>query len=91
VLVDFLERLFLIGGGYSIAGTVEGAYRMADGTKQVDHLLQVWIGLDEDRFPQLEQAVAELGAELGQESMYLERTGGTIHFIAPKPPSGDLP
>jgi len=86
VLLDFQEKLFALGGGFTIAGTVEGAYRMADGKKQIDHSLQIWIGLNEEFFPDLERAVAELGAELGQESMYLERTGGTIHFIPPKPP-----
>jgi len=84
VLLDFQEELYALGGGFTIAGTVEGTYRMADGTKQIDDLLQIWIGLDEEFFPHLERAVAELGAELGQESMYLERTGGTIHFIPPK-------
>ncbi len=88
VLRDFREKLFALGGGFSIAGTVEGAYRMADGTKQIDHSLQIWIGLEEENFPALERAVAELGAELGQESMYLERTGGTIYFIPPQPPGG---
>lgn len=58
---------------------------MADGTRQTDHLLQFWIGLKEEYVPDLEQAVAELGAKLGQESMYFERTRSTIHFIPPKP------
>ncbi|NQU22466.1 MAG: hypothetical protein HQ567_14410 [Candidatus Nealsonbacteria bacterium] len=88
VLANFREKLFALGGGFSIAGTVEGAYRMADGTKMIDHSLQIWIGLEEEHFAELERAVAELGAELGQESMYLERSGGTIHFIPPQPPSG---
>ncbi len=88
VFLNFYERLFALGGGFTTAGTVEGAYRMADGGKQIDHSLQIWIGLKEEYVAELERVVAELGAELGQESMYLERTGGTIHFISPQPPRG---
>ncbi|MEE8452105.1 MAG: hypothetical protein V3R99_09330 [Thermoguttaceae bacterium] len=89
VILDFKEKLFALGGGFTEAGTVEGAYRMADGKKQIDHSLQIWIGLKEQYVPELEQAVGELGSKLGQESMYLERTGGMIHFIPPRPPTGD--
>ena len=88
VILDFQEKLYALGGGFTIAGTVEGAYRMADGTKQIDHSLQIWIGLREECVPELELLVAELGAKLGQESMYLERTGGAIHFIPPRKPGG---
>ena len=88
VVVDFTEKLFALGAGVTIPGTVEGAYRMADGRKQIDHSLQVWIGLKEEYLPELERVVAQLGDELGQESMYLEHTGGMIHFIPPQPPKG---
>ena len=89
VIVDFKEKLFVLGGGFTEAGTVEGAYRMEDGKKQIDHSLQIWIGLKEEFIPELEQVVGELGSELGQESMYLEHPGGMIHFIPPQPPRGD--
>lgn len=89
VILEFQEALLGLGCGITIAGTVEGAYRMADGRTQIDHSLQVWIGLAEDRVPELERLVAGIGAKLGQESMYLERTGGQIHFILPPQPEGD--
>lgn len=88
VILDFQEELFALGGGFTVAGTVQGAYRMADGTKQVDDSLQIWIGLKEEYVPELERLVGELGAKLGQESMYLERTGGKIDFIPPQQPGG---
>jgi len=91
VILEFQEALYGLGGAFTIAGTVKGTYRMADGTRQSDELLQIWIGLEEELFPQLEQAVAQLGAKLGQESMYLERTGGMIHFIQPRPSRGGEP
>jgi hypothetical protein len=83
VILDFQEKLFALGGGFTIAGTVKGAYRMADGTKQIDDSLQIWIGLPDDLYPDLERLVGELGTVLGQETMYLEKTGGNIHFIPP--------
>lgn len=82
LILDFQEKLFALGGGFTVAGTVRGAYKMQDGSKQIDDSLQVWIGLPEDAYPELVRLVGELGAALGQESMYLE-SGGTIHFIRP--------
>jgi len=86
VLLNFEDRLFALGGGFTDDGTVRGAYRMADGTRQIDHSSKYWIWLKEECVPDLKQAVAELGAELGQESMYLERTAGTLDLIPPQPP-----
>ncbi len=88
VILDFIESLYVLGDGYTTAGTVKGAYPMADGRKKTDDSLQVWIGLKKKYLPELERVVAELGAELGQESMYLEHTGSTIHLIPPQPPKG---
>ncbi len=88
VVLDFEEKLYLLGGGFTERGTVRGAYRMADGKKQIDHSLEYWIWLNEEYVPDLRQAVAELGAELGQESMYFERTASTLDLIPPKPPRG---
>lgn len=78
-----LDDLFLLAGGYTVAGTVTGAYRMRDGSRQVDQSLQVWVGVGAEEVGQLKTLVARFAALLGQESMYLERSGGTIEFIAP--------
>jgi hypothetical protein len=83
LLLDFKERLFLLADGWTVTGTVEGAYRMADGTQQIDHSLQFWIWIPERRHEELRQVVAELGAKLGQESMYLEHAHGTLDFVEP--------
>ena len=83
VLEGMLDEIFVLAGGYSIAGTVKGAYRMNDGTKQEDDSLQIWIGVWEQEVPELKNMVAKFGKTLGQETMYLERTGGTIDFIPP--------
>jgi len=87
VILSFQEKLFRLGGAFTIAGVVEGAYTMADGRRQIDHSLQIWIGLQDEYYPELERLVGELGQELGQESMYLEHTGGMIHFVPPRPGS----
>jgi hypothetical protein len=84
IILDFEMELFALGGGCTNAGTVEGAYQMADGSRQVDQLLQLWIGLPEEYVPELETLVGQLGKKLGQESMYFERTGSRITFIPPQ-------
>lgn len=88
VILDFEDRLFVLGGGFTDMGTVRGAYPMADGKKQIDHSAHYWIWLKEEYIPELERAVAELGFELGQEKMYLESTPSTLHLIPPQPPKG---
>jgi hypothetical protein len=46
-LDSIFESLVVLSGGYSMAGTVRGAYRMGDGSKQTDVLEQVWIAYEE--------------------------------------------
>jgi hypothetical protein len=82
LILDF-EKLYLLGGGFTIAGTVKGAYRMANGKKQIDHSIEYWIGVSPDRVGELETIVGDRGDVLGQESMYLEHTGSKIEFVPP--------
>ncbi len=88
VILDFEDRLFVLGGGFTDMGTVRGAYRMADGKKQIDHSAHYWIWLKEEYIPELKRAVAELGFQLGQESMYLESIPSPLDLIPPQPPKG---
>jgi hypothetical protein len=85
-----LDEIFDFADGYGQAGEVTGAYRMKDGSKQVDRSLIIWIGIHEKQKAVLRRLVAKFARELGQESLYLERTGGTIEFIRPLPPEDDL-
>ena len=80
---EILEKLFVLAGGYYIAGEGEGAYRMGSGQKQVDRVIEVWVVVAEDDIPELRELVAEIGALLDQESMYFERAGGTVSFVPP--------
>jgi hypothetical protein len=45
------SQLYAFAGGLKVVGTVEGSYRMADGTRQNDVLEQVWVVLMNMRFP----------------------------------------
>ena len=83
VLDQFLDELFVLAGGYYIAGKGPGAYRMQDGTKQVDESAAIWVAVLEEEVPELKRIVAVYAGILGQESMYLERTGGTVEFVPP--------
>ena len=58
VLEGIYEELFVLSGGHTSAGTVQGAYRMKDGSKQTDILEQVWVVYEEPDKPVLREAVA---------------------------------
>ncbi len=66
-----------------IAGSGSGAYRMRDGKKQVDQALKVWVAVDEEDIPSLKLLAGKIARMLDQESIYLERTGGSVEFVAP--------
>src|SRR5438034_11427545 len=80
-LDQIYEALFVRSGGDTSAGTVQGAYRMKDGTKQTDILEQVWVACEEADKPALRELVAQFCALLKQESMYLEFTDSVIELI----------
>jgi len=85
---QLFEELFVLAGGYHIAGAGTGAYRMADGSKQVDHTLEVWIALEEEGVPELKRIVATYAGIFQQEALFLERTGGTVEFVTPRTDGG---
>src|SRR3954447_1500461 len=77
---QLFEELYVLAGGYHIAGTGTGAYRMRNGSRQVDRSLEVWIAVEEADVPALKRIVAAYATILDQEALYLERTGGTVEF-----------
>jgi hypothetical protein len=84
ILQAIMSELFAAYGGYTIAGEVRGAYRMHGGRKQIDTCLEVWVAIERDRksIRALKDHVARFGELLGQETMYFERTGAIVEFIA---------
>ncbi len=85
---QILDELFVLAGGHYIGGVGKGAYRMRSGEKKIEYCLQVWVAVEEADVPTLKTMVARFAAMLGQESIYLERTGGTVEFIPPSPVGG---
>jgi hypothetical protein len=83
------DEIFELAQGYGLAGEVTGAYRMKDGSKQKDRSVIIWIGIHDKQKRDLKRLVAKFARELGQETLYLERTGGTIEFIQPLPLEDD--
>jgi hypothetical protein len=83
VLDEIYEELFVLSGGHTSAGTVKGAYRMKDGSKQTDVLEQVWVAYEEEDKPVLREVVSRFCSLLGQEAMYLEFTDSVIELIPP--------
>jgi hypothetical protein len=84
VLDEIYEALFALSGGHTSAGTVRGAYRMEDGTRQTDILEQAWVAYEDATKPALCELVAKFCAMLGQEAMYLEFTDSVIELISPQ-------
>jgi hypothetical protein len=81
-LERFRQRLFTHFQGYTDAGRVRGTYRMADGTRAHDTSIVFWVALPTPQLGTLRAELAQLAAELGQESIYLEH-GGAVEFVKP--------
>lgn len=84
VLQGIYDDLFVLCGGHTTLGPVKGAYRMADGRKQVDEHVQVWVVVERSAIPRLRKLVRKFAMLLGQETMYFERSGAEVEFIGSK-------
>lgn len=80
---SILDEIYRLADGYTIGATVSGAYRMKDGTKQLDRLLEIWILVDKEREPLIRPMVAEFASILEQEVMFLERVESFVDFVSP--------
>ena len=60
--------------GWSLAGVVEGSFRMADGSQALDQSECYFLILDEDRLGELERILVKFKQTAGQEKIYLEIT-----------------
>lgn len=83
-LDGYLAELFALADGYTVAGTVTGAYRTRSGKKQIDRNLELWIVVDESQQGELRNWLANIGAELGQEAMYFEKSRSKVTYVKPK-------
>ena len=73
--------LYLLAGGYTSAGNVSGAFRMADGSKQLDQTTPVWVVIEEEKASALKTLTRRICIRLKQEAIYLERTEATVEFL----------
>jgi hypothetical protein len=90
VLDQIKDEIFVLSNGYQIGEPITGAYQMADGTRKVEKMLPISLGVLDENVPDLEKMTAKFAAVLGQETLYLERTGGTMYFIPPSLPSDSI-
>jgi len=67
--------------GWTMEGTVTGAYRMQSGAKAVDRLRKLSIILHKSEVPVLEEMVRRWGVMLGQEAMLLKISESQVKFI----------
>jgi hypothetical protein len=80
--------LYVAFHGWTVEGTVKGAYRMQSGEKRVEDHLKLSVILNESQVADLEAMVARWARTLGQETMLLKVADSTVKFIPP-PPEGD--
>ena len=90
ILESIREELFVAFHGWTLEGTVKGAYRMRTGEKRVEELQRIAVILDESQLPELEAIVGRWGARLGQETMLLKVADSIVKFVPPRPESEEL-
>lgn len=66
------DDLFLAFIGWTFLGEVEGAYRMIDGTKAMDHHRAYSVFFSDGDIPGLEEILSRFKAKTTQEAIYLE-------------------
>jgi hypothetical protein len=85
------DELFVAFAGWTVEGTVQGAYRMQTGEKRVESLVKVSVILDESQLPELEEMIARWAARLGQETILLKIADYIVKFVPPEKPKADSP
>ena len=76
-----LARLDSLIGGHTVDGLCEGVYRMADGSLARDTNVKIWAVCAEGQISALRALCGDFAVELGQESIYFERTATTVEFV----------
>lgn len=82
-LTRVYDRLYQRFGGYTLAGRVTGAYRMADGTRANDDTQEIWVAVPAEQINELRREVAGFCRLLRQESLYVEVAQAGVEFIHP--------
>jgi hypothetical protein len=81
-LDDIHEEAYVAFSGWTLEGTVQGAYRMeATGEKQVEYLQKLSVVLPESKISKLEAMIGRWAKMLGQETMLLKVSDFRVKFI----------
>jgi hypothetical protein len=78
------EELYAAFHGWTLEGTVRGAYRMRSGEKRVERLQRISVILKRSQLSELETMLARWGEKLGQETMLMKVSDCTVKFISPR-------
>jgi hypothetical protein len=84
VLSGILREIDEEFDGHTIAGTVEGTYKMADGSMATDKSWEIWVAVDTDKIELLKKLTSRFARILKQETIYFEITNSEVEFIGPE-------
>jgi hypothetical protein len=88
VLTQIRRELDEAFDGHTIGGTVEGTYRMANGSMAQDACLEVWVAIEPFQQELLRKMTAKYARMLKQESIWFEVTNSKVDFIRPDDEGG---
>ena len=88
VINRILREIDEVFDGHTVAGTVEGTYRMADGSMATDSSLEVWVAVDPRKIDVLRKMTSRFARTLKQETIYFEVMDSEVEFIGPEEQSG---
>jgi len=83
LMMRILRELDEAFDGHTVAGTVSGTYRMADGSFVNEDSLEVWVAVEESLIPALEDFVKTIARRLKQETVYFEILNSDVRFVGP--------
>ena len=83
ILSSILQKIDEKFDGHTVSESVDGTYRMADGTMKNDKLIPVWIAVDQDKIDLLRKMTGSFARTLKQESVYFEVMNSEVEFIEP--------
>ncbi len=56
ILDQIRDEIFVLSNGYQVSAPIDGAFRMSDGTKIVEKMLPISLGVQDENVPDLESA-----------------------------------
>jgi hypothetical protein len=88
VLTRMMREIDEVFDGHTIAGTVEGTYRMADGDIATDKSLELWVAVEPNKIEVLRKMTRRFARILKQETIFFEVMNSEVEFIEPENESG---